>query len=339
MGSFQRKTSGPSAARGLRPFPPRFPISLLVCLALLLSPCLRSSAHAAISANGSFSSTANANTTSLTWPYTVNSGGNRVLCVELSIDGLGASVSGVSYGGVPLAIVGRGTGNHAVEAEACSGVTDAATTPVNTLGRSKVALDPSDLNLSLTECSSPAINAGIDLGCDQPDMNGSAAALWNNNAPDLGAFESSASCAATLNIVKQACGSSGSAPLTTLTAPVGSSIVFLIYVKSSTGGPVGDLRINDVLDETAFQYQAGSLVVPAPSPRPRTAPVALPFSLPRTRHRDGAQRRGGRRRGVGPRHRRGAGPGPDHHRRRGRPGQCPLADHTSFGLRFKVKIK
>ena len=31
-------------------------------------------------------------------------------------------------------------------------------------------------------------------------------------------------------------------------------------MKNTTGGPVNDLRINDALDETAFQYQAGSLV-------------------------------------------------------------------------------
>ena len=156
--------------------------------------------------------------------------------------------------------------------EAYNGVTDATTTPVNALGRGNVALDASDLNLnplyvnagagnlSLTECTSPAINNGIDLGADQPDMNGAAAGLWNNNAPDLGALESSSSCSASLSIVKQAWDPTGSVPLTTLSAPVGSTIVFLIYVRNTTAGPVNDLRINDTLDETAFQYQAGSML-------------------------------------------------------------------------------
>ena len=166
--------------------------------------------------------------------------------------------------------------------EAYNGVTAAAMAPSNTLGRGNVALDPSDLNqnplylnaalgnYTLTECASPAINAGIDLGADQPDLNGAAAGLWNNNAPDLGAFESSASCAPSLGIIKQAWDPNGAAPLTSLTAPVGSTIVFLIYVKNTTGGPVSDLRINDALDETAFQYQAGSLVRSGCWKRPRS---------------------------------------------------------------------
>jgi len=81
-------------------------------------------------------------------------------------------------------------------------ITDAATPPANLLGRvNGGTLSGTDLNvdplfvdegafdLHLTECTSPAINAGIDLGVDQPDLNGAAAGNYNGSAPDLGAFE------------------------------------------------------------------------------------------------------------------------------------------------------
>jgi CSLREA domain-containing protein len=80
-------------------------------------------------------------------------------------------------------------------------VTDAATNPGNASGRSNVALDASDLNadplyvnsgggdFTLTECTSPADNVGVDLGADQPDMNGGGAGNYNSTAPDLGAYE------------------------------------------------------------------------------------------------------------------------------------------------------
>jgi putative cofactor-binding repeat protein len=84
-------------------------------------------------------------------------------------------------------------------------VTDDILNPPNALGRSTETLDASDINgdpqyvdttngdFSLTECNSPAINGGVDLGADQPDMNGSSPGLYNGPAPDMGAFESSCS--------------------------------------------------------------------------------------------------------------------------------------------------
>jgi hypothetical protein len=238
--------------------------------------------------------------------------------------------------------------------EAYNGVTDAATSPPNTLGRGNVALDPGDLNLnplylnaalgnySLTECSSPAINAGVDLGADQPDMNGAAAGLWNNNAPDLGALESSASCVPSLSIIKQAWDLNGLAPLTSLTAPVGSTIAFLIYVKNTTGGPVSDLRINDALDETAFQYQAGSLVRTSAAAPPADsasnlaifAATAPGTGTPLSDAVDGD---------VASALNTGGLPDIDRITIGAVAGQAnaslSLAGHTSFGLRFKVKIK
>ncbi|MEQ1592678.1 MAG: tandem-95 repeat protein [Thiobacillaceae bacterium] len=69
----------------------------------------------AITSNSTVTSAYSANTTSLSWSQTVNSGANRAMFVEVAIDGLGANVTGVTYGGVALTQVGRSTGNHAVE--------------------------------------------------------------------------------------------------------------------------------------------------------------------------------------------------------------------------------
>ena len=69
----------------------------------------------AISANGTATSSQATAVTSLTWSHTVASGSNRALFVTLAIDGLGAGVNSVTYGGVALTQVGRTTGNHAVE--------------------------------------------------------------------------------------------------------------------------------------------------------------------------------------------------------------------------------
>jgi hypothetical protein len=64
-----------------------------------------------------------------------------------------------------------------------------------------------------------------------------------------------------LAIVKQAWLPNGSAPLgSPVTAPAGSTIIFLIYVKNTTAIPVTDTRISDILDQTGFDYVSGSLV-------------------------------------------------------------------------------
>ena len=164
--------------------------------------------------------------------------------------------------------------------ESYNDVTDAATTPANASGRSNVALDATDLNtnplyvnagagnFTLTECTSPAINAGIDLAADQPDMNGGTAGLWNNNAPEMGAFETTTACTPPLGLVKQVWQVGGTAPLAVTNGspaltnvPVGSTLVFLIFVRN-IGGAITDARFSDLLDITAagFTYTAGSLV-------------------------------------------------------------------------------
>jgi hypothetical protein len=65
----------------------------------------------------------------------------------------------------------------------------------------------------------------------------------------------------TLAIVKQVWEPTGSAPLgSPVSAPAGAPLVFLIYVKNTTTIPVTDIRINDLLDQTGFDYVSGSLV-------------------------------------------------------------------------------
>ncbi|MDX2436717.1 MAG: right-handed parallel beta-helix repeat-containing protein [Acidobacteriota bacterium] len=100
-------------------------------------------------------------------------------------------------GGYGLNVTGAST------TESHNNVTDATTNPPNTSGGSNVALDASDLNVdplyvdaaggdySLTECSSSAINTGLDLGVDQPDMNDTDPGNFNGPAPDMGGLETS----------------------------------------------------------------------------------------------------------------------------------------------------
>ncbi len=62
------------------------------------------------------------------------------------------------------------------------------------------------------------------------------------------------------NVTKQVWEENGSAPLASpVSAPVGSTLVFLVYVKNPTATTVTDIRINDNLDEAGFAYVAGSL--------------------------------------------------------------------------------
>jgi parallel beta-helix repeat protein len=81
-------------------------------------------------------------------------------------------------------------------------VTDDLTNPPNG-SRGNITFDATDLNadplfvdaasadFSLTACTSPAVNAGDDLGGDQPDMNGTEPGSYNGSAPDMGALETS----------------------------------------------------------------------------------------------------------------------------------------------------
>ena len=253
-----------------------------------------------------------------------------------------------------------GNGGYAIDrvaasmTEAYNDLTDAVTAPANAAGRCNVATDTTDLNVNplylnaagfnfgLTECTSPAINQGVDLGVDQPDMNGATAGLWNNNAPELGALETVGSCSPGLAIVKQAWDPNGTAPLASLTAPVGSTIVFLIYVKNTTAGPVTDLRINDSLDRTAFQYQVGSMVrTNSAAPPPDSATDLAIFNA--TAAGTGTGVSDAVDGDVASAQNTGGPPDVDRITIGAVAGQAnaslTLNGHSTFGLRFKVKIK
>lgn len=110
---------------------------------------------------------------------------------------------------------------------------------------------------------SPAIDAGNNATCAAVDERGVARPVDGNGDSiatcDMGAYEYNG--AVPLIIVKQAWVVNGSAPLASpASAAVGSTLVFLIYVKNTTAATATDVRINDLLDETGFQYVVGSLV-------------------------------------------------------------------------------
>lgn len=151
------------------------------------------------------------------------------------------------------------------------------------IGTGSITTDPQYVNaaggnFSLTQCTSPAINAGTDLGVDQPDMNGATPGNYNGNAPEMGAYET---VCITLSLVKQVWEVGGAAPLAltngspgSVTVPSGQTVVFLIYIKNPNPAAFSDIRFSDVLDVTAagFDYVPGSLVrTAAASPPADTA--------------------------------------------------------------------
>ncbi|MEZ4648047.1 MAG: right-handed parallel beta-helix repeat-containing protein [Candidatus Eisenbacteria bacterium] len=154
--------------------------------------------------------------------------------------------------------------------ESHNDVTDASTSPANVSGRSNTTLDATDLNVdplfadsgaldfSLTECSSPCINVGLDLGGSQPDMNGSDAGLYNGLSPDQGAFETSCT-GLTLAITKRAFLSDGTPIAHGTVLPRGADILYLLYI-SNPGPARTDVSLQDVLDPT-FEYQSGTIRV------------------------------------------------------------------------------
>ena len=78
--------------------------------------------------------------------------------------------------------------------------------PTNAVTSDPLYVNAGTGDYSLTQCSSPAAEAGVDLGADQPDMNGAAAGNFNGTVPDLGYFETNCT---------------GSCPIVTSTADSG----------------------------------------------------------------------------------------------------------------------
>jgi len=151
--------------------------------------------------------------------------------------------------------------------ESDNGVPGPTTNPANALGRSNVALDASDLDVDpeygnaaggdfgLTECTSPAINTGVDLGAAQPDVNGAAPGAFDGPAPDMGALESSCP-AQPLVLVKRGFLTDGTPVADGATLPRGTLVDFLLYLNNP--GPARpDASVRDVLDPS-FVYLAGT---------------------------------------------------------------------------------
>ena len=116
----------------------------------------------------------------------------------ISVEGLGQTITN----NIITGMAGFGINvSGGTMTESFNLITDAVTSPANALGQSNVALDASDINadplyvnaaagdFTLTDPTSPAINAGTDLGGSQPDMNGVTAGTFNSTAPEMGAFE------------------------------------------------------------------------------------------------------------------------------------------------------
>ena len=80
---------------------------------LLVLCCARPATAAITTNNVSTSTTSGA--TSLTWSHTVNSGTDRYLIVSLSLSDAAGSVTGITYGGTALTLIGRYSSNHRVE--------------------------------------------------------------------------------------------------------------------------------------------------------------------------------------------------------------------------------
>jgi photosystem II stability/assembly factor-like uncharacterized protein len=70
-----------------------------------------------------------------------------------------------------------------------------------------------------------------------------------------------------ITLIKQVWELGGSAPLASpLTTPIGSRLVFLIYVKNDTTSDIPDITFRDDLDNTGFTYIANSLYRNSPLP-------------------------------------------------------------------------
>jgi hypothetical protein len=146
-----------------------------------------------------------------------------------------------------------------------------------------------------------------------------------------------------LAIVKQAWELNGSAPLSSpVNAPAGAPLVFLIYVKNTSAIQVTDIRINDLLDQTGFDYVAGSMVrTSAGSPPADTATDKQIFDA--TAPGTGTALSDGMDADVGSALDTGAPAGVDRITIGAVTGQANgvlnINAHTTFALRFEVKIK
>ncbi|MEM9058167.1 MAG: right-handed parallel beta-helix repeat-containing protein, partial [Pseudomonadota bacterium] len=136
--------------------------------------------------------------------------------------------------------------------ESFNTVTDASSAPANAGGRSNVALAPSTINLdpqyvdsaggdfALTACSSPAIDAGQDLGASQPDVNGTSPGNFNGTDPDMGAFETACTGPAVADL--ELTMSDAPDP-----APVNGPLVYSLVITNNGGATASAVTLTDTL--------------------------------------------------------------------------------------------
>lgn len=177
----------------------------------------------------------------------------------------------VTFNGTAQSITGNTTFNNFTKSVAAADTLTFAASSTTTINGLASINGAAGQLLSLRSSSTPTrwkFNLGSSaaktisyVDVQDSDASGSAAAqkpVSPTNSTDSG---NTISWFNNLVIVKQAWEENGSAPLTSpLAAPVGSTLVFLIYVKNTAAGAISDVRINDSLDETGFQYVAGSLI-------------------------------------------------------------------------------
>ena len=117
----------------------------------------------------------------------------------ISVEGTGAIIqNNIIVGSAGFGIRLNG---GSITTESNNLITDATTGPANLAGRtfgfaasaSSLNANPNFVNAGAGNfnllSTSPAKDAGLNLGANQPDRNGAVAGLFNSTAPDIGAFE------------------------------------------------------------------------------------------------------------------------------------------------------
>ncbi|MEK7285957.1 MAG: right-handed parallel beta-helix repeat-containing protein [Nitrospirota bacterium] len=126
------------------------------------------------------------------------------------------------------------------------------TNGANSLTSNPLFVNPSSptYDFHLQEPNSPAINAGLNLGADQPDVNGSGAGLFNGATPDMGAYESSGASATLALTVSNS---------TPSVLAGGAATVTMNF--ANTGGTAATSVVGTATLPSGFIFIAGSTVI------------------------------------------------------------------------------
>jgi hypothetical protein len=139
-----------------------------------------------------------------------------------------------------------------------------------TVGANSITTDPLYISpasptydFHLEEPSSPAINAGIDLGTSQPDLNGTGTGNYNGVAPDMGAFESTIAGAPSLVTMTV----SAATPI----ASVGGSATYTVNF-TNTGGVSSNGVVATATLASGFTFLSGSTSISGNATRSPATP-------------------------------------------------------------------